>query len=97
MSDSIPSNLIDDLRAVDINDAYCDELCNKAADEIDRLRALHGKLGAWMQQQWSRIPAVPHNQPGSYDRGYNNGMADILRGLAETLDRAADETTGEQK
>jgi hypothetical protein len=46
-----------------------------------------GVIKAWMQTQWERIPAVPHNQPGSYARGYDGGMVDILRGLQATLDK----------
>jgi hypothetical protein len=44
-------------------------------------------ITAWMQTQWERIPATPHSQPGSYARGYDGGMVDILRGLKATLDK----------
>lgn len=47
-------------------------------------------LRAWLQEQWMRIPAVPRADPGSYERGHQNGMADILRGVAAQL--PSDET-----
>lgn len=39
----------------------------------------------FLKGQWERIPTVPHARPGSYERGYQNGIADVLRGLEQTL------------
>ena len=53
----------------------------EAAEHAEKLE----RLRQFVRDQWARIPPVPHAQPGSYDRGYQNGMADILRGLEEAL------------
>ena len=65
-----------------------------SADTTSNLRSM---LETWLREQWLRIPAVPKSQPGSYDRGYNNGMGDILRGVQAILDDCLpDETTALQ-
>jgi hypothetical protein len=53
----------------------------ECALEIAHLEARIQKVRDFLRDQWSRIPAVPHAQPGSYDRGYQNGIGDVLRGL----------------
>jgi hypothetical protein len=50
-------------------------------------------LETFLREQSERISAVPRAQPGSYYRGYDNGMSDILSGLQAVLARTTDETT----
>ena len=47
---------------------------------------LRGMLEIWLREQWLRIAPVPKSEPGSYARGYDNGMGDILRGVRAILD-----------
>lgn len=54
---------------------------------------LESKLRAWAATQWERIPPVPHAHAGSYDRGYQNGLADVLRGIQKVLESSGVETT----
>jgi hypothetical protein len=49
-------------------------------------------LEQFLREQSERISPTPRAGPGSYYRGYDNGMSDILRGLQALLARSGDET-----
>lgn len=41
-----------------------------------------------MKELWQTISPVPTAQPGSYNRGYDNGTADTLRAIRAEIDKA---------
>lgn len=77
--------IADRVRMLTRMDLDHEAICVASRDRVMRLSLRLRAVRKFLKGQWERIPAVPHAQPGSYDRGYQNGIADVLRGLEQTL------------
>jgi len=62
------------------------------ATEVNKTSNLRAACEAFLREQSKRISPTPRADPGSYYRGYDNGMSDILYGLREVLARTPVET-----
>ena len=67
-------------------------MTNNSQQSCDLASNLRAACEAFLREQSKRISPTPRAELGSYYRGYDNGMSDILYGLREVLARTPVET-----